>query len=525
MANQEQNPPQQEQPFVVAKQVGFNLEDIILNTNNEVALLYPVNNNKDHFESKALENSKVFFSTPTGGIYGEVRVNTFRNVIGAHYLPHFSEYVAPPSIDIVRPWFDNWVWRAAPAKGTLKKSLLPPRWRLLMAQIIQFLGGKTGGFDRITNKDAIILEATKGGSSKAPTSSKTCHSDKTKESNSTMDSNPSQPPVSIPVDTEMHKEDQQANDGPTSLRVTSKAKANPQLSSAASTAEADPEKSTPSDFVPQQQGMNEGTKNTSYDHLFAGKGASFIARHVEEEEASSTIKLEDLKKLVSKVKHSFKNLDSPEDDPVIVVDDCNEDGEDVHTTTEDTSVSKSSSHREVVKVCPNKKGKGWMSIYKQIQERMDHFRTTKVELGINLDRPLSEQDLLDRLDLTNKKRKRADDIHDFFKANKRLKSSVKYEDHPSRINVYKTCNKKLEHEMEDELEVVVVKEVHEYSWRKKGESFWEGGDDFGVDVLRFHTCLIDILGFLEKLEWWFKQDIDKEEERFEEMKMVVKYES
>ncbi|GJX47606.1 hypothetical protein Tco_0272796 [Tanacetum coccineum] len=48
-----------------------------------------------------------------------------------------------------------------------------------------------------------------------------------------------------------------------------------------------------------------------------------------------------------------------------------------------------------------------------------------------------------------------------------------------------------------------------------GESFWEGGDDFGVDGLRFHTCLTDILGFLEKLEWWFEQDIDKEEVRFE----------
>nr|GEX49475.1 guanosine nucleotide diphosphate dissociation inhibitor 2 [Tanacetum cinerariifolium] len=45
-----------------------------------------------------------------------------------------------------------------------------------------------------------------------------------------------------------------------------------------------------------------------------------------------------------------------------------------------------------------------------------------------------------------------------------------------------------------------------------GESFWEEGDDFRVDVLRFHTCLTDILGFLEKLEWWFEQDIDNEEE-------------
>ncbi|GKE38147.1 hypothetical protein Tco_1461552, partial [Tanacetum coccineum] len=99
-------------------------------------------------------------------------------------------------------------------------------------------------------------EATKGGSSKAPTGSKTGHSKKRKESSSAMDSNPSQPIVSTPVDTGMHKEDQQVTSGPTSLGVTSEARANPQLSSAsfiihfesasendasaASTAEADP---------------------------------------------------------------------------------------------------------------------------------------------------------------------------------------------------------------------------------------------------------------------------------------------
>ncbi|GJV18311.1 hypothetical protein Tco_1367331 [Tanacetum coccineum] len=111
MANQEQNPPHQEQPFVAAKQVNFNLKDIILNTNNEVS-----------------------FSVHTGGIYGEVGVNTFRNAIGAHYLPHSSEYVAPPSIDIVRPWFETIGYgETVPIKGTLKKSLLPPKWRLLMA--------------------------------------------------------------------------------------------------------------------------------------------------------------------------------------------------------------------------------------------------------------------------------------------------------------------------------------------------------------------------------------------------------
>ncbi|GKC75306.1 hypothetical protein Tco_1126080 [Tanacetum coccineum] len=196
MVNQEQNPPQQEQPFVAAKQVGFNLEDVIHNTNNEVALLCPEHTNKDHFKcvfdfiskcclrkpftrslnmykeylaefwylAKTLENSKVFFSTLTGGIFGEVGVNTFRNYIGSHYLPHSSEYVAPPSIDIVRPWFETIGYgEVVPAKGTLKKSLLPPRWRLLMAQIIQCLGGKTGGFNQITNKDTIILYSLANG--------------------------------------------------------------------------------------------------------------------------------------------------------------------------------------------------------------------------------------------------------------------------------------------------------------------------------------------------------------------------
>ncbi|GKB48857.1 hypothetical protein Tco_0899610 [Tanacetum coccineum] len=61
---------------------------------------------------------------------------------------------------------------------------------------------------------------------------------------------------------------------------------------------------------------------------------------------------------------------------------------------------------------------------------MDYVHTTEAELGIDLDIPLSKQDPLDKLnDLVNKKRRHADDIHDYFKANKRLKSSVQYEDY------------------------------------------------------------------------------------------------
>ncbi|GKB65295.1 hypothetical protein Tco_0921481 [Tanacetum coccineum] len=154
MANQEQNPLQQERPFVTVKQVGFNLKDITLNTNNEVTLLYPEHTNKDFFKfvfnfiskcslrepftrspnmykeyiaefwysTKALENSKVSFSIPIGGIYGEVGVNTFRNAIGAHYLPHSSENGAPSSIDIVRKWFESIGYgETVSVKRTLKR--------------------------------------------------------------------------------------------------------------------------------------------------------------------------------------------------------------------------------------------------------------------------------------------------------------------------------------------------------------------------------------------------------------------
>ncbi|GKC54013.1 hypothetical protein Tco_1076758 [Tanacetum coccineum] len=384
----------------------------------------------------------------------------FWNAIGAHYLAHFGEYVAPPSIDVVRQWFLTIGYgEEVSAKGTLKKSLLPLGWSLTNGINIDYanifwediilklkkkqrekvvpytrfislmimhkikegyeddevtlyptqvfsvnnwalkpnqpgeppfidhmlaicavdkpvvfkapkpssiaervpqgtkLGAQLGHKKQLTSlKQPSVSnkEATKGGSSKAPTGSKTGHSKKRKESSSAMDSNPSQPSISTTIDPGMHKEDH------------SVVSASGNDASAVSTAEANPGNSAPSDFVPQQQGINEGTKNTSFDHLFAGtgphvlakqtksitqpltgKGASSIARQVEEEEASRTIKLEDLAKLVSNVQLSFKDLDSPEDDHVIIVESDAEEEDGIHATeyveTEDTSVPKSSS--------------------------------------------------------------------------------------------------------------------------------------------------------------------------------------
>nr|GFC09851.1 hypothetical protein [Tanacetum cinerariifolium] len=107
------------------------------------------------YTAKALENSRIWSSTPRGGVRGEIGVTTIKNAIRANYS---DEYVDSPSLDIVKPWFTEIGYNGEiDVKGTLKKSCLPPRWRLLIRQIIQCLGGKTGGLDQISNKDATIL--------------------------------------------------------------------------------------------------------------------------------------------------------------------------------------------------------------------------------------------------------------------------------------------------------------------------------------------------------------------------------
>nr|GEW42191.1 zinc finger C2H2-type/integrase DNA-binding domain-containing protein [Tanacetum cinerariifolium] len=443
-------------PFTHAKQVGFNLSCSPL----------PIT-------LKQRDNSKVSFSISTGGIYEVLGVNTFRKPTGTHYLSHSSDYVDSPSIDIVRLWFSTIRYgKEVSAKGTLKKSLLPPRWRLLMQQIIQCLGGKTGGFDQITNKDAVILYCLANGvnldyamifwediinklkkknrekvipytrflsllmmqkmkdgcgdgdvtihptqifcvnnwalkpnqregqpftahmmaifNTEKPHSlapKLTILKERKKEFSSAIDSNQNQTLASTSVVVEMHKEDQQETGGLTSLGVTSKGRANPQLSSD-STAEADPGLSAPMTLY-----LNNKVwmKKLKILHLIIHlKGANSIARQVEKEEASSTIKLEDLAKLVSNVQPSFKDLDSPEDDLVIMVDNSNEDeGDEIHTTTNDeigdTSVPKSSSPSSLpteLKDLPSK--------FNELTEKVKGLKKQVHELEIELPGELKE---------------------------------------------------------------------------------------------------------------------------------------
>nr|GEZ05200.1 hypothetical protein [Tanacetum cinerariifolium] len=279
-----------------------------------------------------------------------------------------------------------------------------------------------------------------------------------------MDSNLIQPPVFTPVDTEMHKEDQQA----TASFIVHSESASGCDALTDSIAEADLGLSAPSDFVPHQQ-------ETVLTQPTTRKRASSIARQIEKEEAFNTIKLEDLAKLVSHDQPSFKDLDSLEDDLVIVVGDSDKDEviekDEVNPTlnaeTENTSVPKSSSPRlTLLSQCETTQRadddetthmpgfmvesskKKELKKFDFVTENGEHVHLTKEHIIAqkkieeeakakasrceDLDRSLSEQDPLDRLnDLGKKKRKHANDIHDFFRANKRLKSSVQYKDHPA----------------------------------------------------------------------------------------------
>ncbi|GJZ04392.1 hypothetical protein Tco_0537667 [Tanacetum coccineum] len=133
-------------------------------------------------------------------------------------------------------------------------------------------GAKRGHKKHSTSKQSSMSckEAIKGGSSKAPTGSKTGHSKKRKESSSAMDSNLIQPPASTYLDTGMHKEDHQATG------------TNPHV------------------LTKQTKSVSEGLE-TVLTQPITRKEASSVASQIKEEN-SSTIKLKDLVKLFTKSK-------------------------------------------------------------------------------------------------------------------------------------------------------------------------------------------------------------------------------
>ncbi|GJZ90478.1 hypothetical protein Tco_0662405, partial [Tanacetum coccineum] len=85
--------------------------------------------------------------------------------------------------------------------------------------------------------------------------------------------------------------------------------------------------------------------------------------------------------------------------------------------------------QKVVQACPDRKEKGWKTIYGFIKTIMEYLDQTKKELKIDFNKPLKEQDPLNELnELANKKRKRIGDSKDHFRSSKKHKSSVQHEE-------------------------------------------------------------------------------------------------
>ncbi|GKA54465.1 hypothetical protein Tco_0753414 [Tanacetum coccineum] len=153
--------------------------------------------------------------------------------------------------------------------------------------------------------------------------SKTGQSEKETQSSSAKDKIPSHPSPPTPVVGEINKEAQQAAGGPTSLGATSEEGAHPQLNSRYNastdfTAKVDPGLSALNDSITSQQGTNE----------------EFRA-----DEISKKIKLEDLSNLLKDTRSAFFTPDSPQDEPIIVLNESEEEevskDKDTHESSHD----------------------------------------------------------------------------------------------------------------------------------------------------------------------------------------------
>nr|GEU61526.1 putative reverse transcriptase domain-containing protein [Tanacetum cinerariifolium] len=154
-------------------------------------------------------------------------------------------------------------------------------------------------------------EASKSKTGQSETQNKSCLA---------KDKSPSYPSPPTLVVVKMHKEAQQAADGPTSFGATSEEGAHPLLSSG----------SNLSVLVDKTKFAIDGLKTTHTD--------SGINEEFRGDDISKKIKLEDLSKFLKNTRSAFFTLDSPQDDPIIVTNESEEeeaDKEDTHDTSHD----------------------------------------------------------------------------------------------------------------------------------------------------------------------------------------------
>ncbi|GKC32506.1 hypothetical protein Tco_1039800 [Tanacetum coccineum] len=316
--------PESPNTFLPATQVEFTFEEIAFTINNEVALLYPSHPNQEYFKDvsdfiskcclnkaftraptqykeylsefwyteKTLEDSKVWVSTPTCGVRGDIEdlIHKLNKKTREKIVPY------PRFISLLlehrMPEYDNEELTIKPTQVfsvhnlTLKPNQPEePPFTTHMKSICKLVVPVVSKAPK-TSSQTKETEASK---------SKTGQSETETKSSSAKEKIPSYSSPPTPVVGEMHKDAQQAAGGPTSLEATDEEGAHPQLSS--------------------------------------GTNKEFRA-----DDISKKIKLEDLSEFLKDTRSAFFTPDSPQDDPIIVTDESEEeeaDKEDTHDTSHD----------------------------------------------------------------------------------------------------------------------------------------------------------------------------------------------
>ncbi|GKA09504.1 hypothetical protein Tco_0688835 [Tanacetum coccineum] len=180
----------------------------------------------------------------------------------------------------------------------------------------------------------------------------------------------------------------------------------------------------PSPFL---QKSTKSSFSTEGEHIKKDKGKKVMSSKETKKESTNSNFDDDETYLIGSMVESFKIK------KVKKFDFVTEGGKNIHLTEEEINHQKKIEEDAKAEVAKHEMadllslevGPITLKVYREdsTSKVIPNFKANDLHLGEWIEDPCHKLN-----DLANKKRKHADDIHDYFKANKRLKSSVPYED-------------------------------------------------------------------------------------------------
>ncbi|GJR45597.1 hypothetical protein Tco_1313700 [Tanacetum coccineum] len=393
-------------PFLPTDQVEFYFDQITFTTNNEVAILYLEHLKFEYFQivsdfiskyylreaftrapnqykeylsefwytTKTLEESKIWVSSPTRGIRGELEYmmptydNEERTIHPTHVFSvlnwalKLNQYEGPPFTVHMLAIYNT-------DEPVVPKA---PKTSSHFEKVPQ--GKKPRARSRLKRKQSskyIFESKTKA------SKSKTGQSNKETQSSPAKDKSPSHPSGSTPVVLEMHKEELQAASGPTSLGATSEDKTYPQLSSG----------TNETVLVDQTTSAGDGLKTA---HTNLG-----ITKEYRSDELSKKIKLGDLSDLMKDIRFAFFTPDSLQDEPINFSNESEEvetkKDKETHATSHDVPEDTLKNAKAEAEVASLKAKPSYLDIYQltellrnsgvgEIQELKRHVLEMEIEI-------------------------------------------------------------------------------------------------------------------------------------------------